>query len=122
MTNLFNNLNICAGAVFKAAYSPFISSSLVLSTILIHKFAFLIFLFTIFLLDCNQQILGGLFQTTILSNLSNDILLSTFVPVMIYHNAETDKSKIYSDNNGRTGIYQWTHIESGKYISVLHIT
>jgi hypothetical protein len=43
-----------------------------------------------------------------------DLLLSSFVPVIIYTNAETFKSKIYSDNKDKAGIYQWTHIESGK--------
>jgi hypothetical protein len=37
-----------------------------------------------------------------------------FVPIVIYNNAETDKSIILSDNKGRAGIYLWTHIESGK--------
>ena len=37
---------------------------------------------------------------------SYNILLSTFVPIMIYHNPETDKSKIYYDNKNKTGIYQ----------------
>ena len=37
-----------------------------------------------------------------------------FVPIVTYNNAETDKSKILSDNKGKAGIYQWTHIESGK--------
>lgn len=48
------------------------------------------------------------------THLSYDVLLSTFVPIKIYHNAETNRSKIYSDNLGKPGIYQWTHIESGK--------
>jgi len=35
-------------------------------------------------------------------------------PVIIYSNAETNKSIILKDNKNRAGIYQWTHIESGK--------
>lgn len=46
--------------------------------------------------------------------LSNEFLLSAFVPIMIYHNTDTEKSKIYSENKGKAGIYMWTHIESGK--------
>jgi len=42
------------------------------------------------------------------------ILYSTFVPLMIYSNADSDKSKILADNKGRSGIYQWTHLESNK--------
>lgn len=34
--------------------------------------------------------------------------------VIVYSNADTDKSKILSDNKGKAGIYQWTHKESGK--------
>ena len=34
--------------------------------------------------------------------------------VKIYNNAETDKLQILSDNKGKAGIYQWTHIESNK--------
>jgi hypothetical protein len=29
-------------------------------------------------------------------------------------NAETDRSKILSDTKDKTGIYQWTHLESSK--------
>ena len=31
-----------------------------------------------------------------------------------YSNVDTDKSKILKDNKGRAGIYQWTHVQSGK--------
>jgi group I intron endonuclease len=44
-----------------------------------------------------------------------------FVPVIIYNNANTDKSRILSDNKGKTGIYLWTHNESGKiYVGSAH--
>jgi len=33
---------------------------------------------------------------------------------MIYHNAETEKSNIFSNNKNKAGIYLWTHLESGK--------
>jgi len=46
--------------------------------------------------------------------LSSEFVLSSFVPVMIYHNLETDKSRILSDNKGKAGIYMWTHLKSGK--------
>jgi len=36
------------------------------------------------------------------------------VPAIIYNNANTDKSQILKDNNGRAGIYQWRHIKSGQ--------
>src|SRR5690606_10672289 len=31
-----------------------------------------------------------------------------------FSNTETDKSKILSDNKGKSGIYLWTHKDSGK--------
>jgi group I intron endonuclease len=70
-------------------------------------------------------VLGGLSQTTLLSQSieisplffqTHEILssLSFFVPIMIYPNAEIDKSRILSDTKGKTGIYMWVHLESGK--------
>jgi hypothetical protein len=44
------------------------------------------------------------------TNNSNE--LTKFIPIIIYNNAETDRSKILLDN--KAGIYKWTHIESGK--------
>jgi group I intron endonuclease len=35
-------------------------------------------------------------------------------PAIVYSNAETDKLQILSDNKKRSGIYLWTHKESGK--------
>jgi group I intron endonuclease len=39
---------------------------------------------------------------------------SYLAPVIIYLNAQTDKSNILTDNKGKTGIYLWIHIESNK--------
>jgi hypothetical protein len=36
----------------------------------------------------------------------------SFIPVIIYNNADTDKLRILTDNSGKAGIYQWTHNES----------
>jgi group I intron endonuclease len=49
-----------------------------------------------------------------LFNTSNSFIFSCLVPMMIYRNAETDKSQILSDTKGKTGIYMWTNIQSGK--------
>jgi len=49
-----------------------------------------------------------------ISSLSSEFVLSAFVPVMIYHNAETEKSKILPGNKREAGVYMWTHNESGK--------
>jgi len=38
----------------------------------------------------------------------------SFVAIIVYSNANTDKLKILSDNKGRAGIYMWTQNESGK--------
>lgn len=38
----------------------------------------------------------------------------SFSPFIIYNNADTEKLIILKDNAGKTGIYQWTHKESGK--------
>lgn len=36
------------------------------------------------------------------------------VPVKVYRNADKEKGSIIEDNKGRTGIYRWVQIESGK--------
>ena len=45
---------------------------------------------------------------------TNKILLSFFVPLMIYSNPHKDKSLILSDLKGKTGIYMWIHKESSR--------
>ena len=42
----------------------------------------------------------------------SNIILICFVPIMIYSKAKTEKSYIYTEN--KAGIFQWTHIKSGK--------
>lgn len=39
---------------------------------------------------------------------------SKLVPVRIYINPDKEKELIVNENKGRTGIYRWVHIESGK--------
>jgi len=46
-----------------------------------------------------------------MNNTNNNV---SFTPIIIYNNAETDKSKILKDNKGKAGIYMWTHKETGK--------
>ena len=36
------------------------------------------------------------------------------IPIYSYLNADTQKKLIYLDNKGKTGIYRWTNIISGK--------
>jgi group I intron endonuclease len=77
-------------------------------------------------LSSGLGILGGLFQTTLLSQsleifilgnysyMEQSNLLLSLIPIVTYPNADTDRSQILSDNKGKAGIYMWTHIESGK--------
>jgi len=65
-------------------------------------------LFSIFIIFINL-LLADIF----LESLDFDCLL-TVAPVIVYSNAETDKSQILKDNKGKTGIYLWTHITSGQ--------
>lgn len=46
--------------------------------------------------------------------LDHEILISCLVPVMVYDNPETDKSRILCENKYKAGIYMWRHKESGK--------
>lgn len=50
----------------------------------------------------------------LLSISSQEGILSFLIPIMIYENVETDKSKVLSDNVGKAGIYLWTHKGSSK--------
>ena len=98
-----------------------------LSTIFI-RFAFLVFLFSLFLYGNSAELLGGLYQTTLLPINSLIImgdssfiqetkefdLLFTLVPIIVYSNAETDKLRILSENRDLAGIYMFTHLESRK--------
>lgn len=44
------------------------------------------------------------------------------LPVKVYTNADRDKELIIDENKGRSGIYRWVHIESGKsYIGSSYI-
>jgi hypothetical protein len=36
-----------------------------------------------------------------------------FAQVILYVNVVADRNKILSDNEGKAGVYMWTHIESG---------
>jgi len=86
-------------------------------------------------MSADLGILGGLFQPTLPSqSLLNSVgsLLSinefnisySFIPsfqdnllttaVIVYSNAETDKSRILSENKGKAGVYQWKHNDSDK--------
>ena len=58
-------------------------ASLYLSTILIHRFILLIFLFIIFLLVCSVGVLGGLFQITILSQSLEILILGDIILLLV---------------------------------------
>lgn len=38
----------------------------------------------------------------------------TFMPIVCYNDVLSKKKQIFSENNGKTGIYRWTHLESNK--------
>jgi group I intron endonuclease len=38
----------------------------------------------------------------------------SFVPAILYNNADINKLQILKDNKDKAGIYMWTHLESGK--------
>jgi group I intron endonuclease len=96
-------------------------ASVYLSSIF-HRIAFLILLLSV-LFSCNilhgltllteVDLLGGLLQTSQYL-LMHDTVYSILVPIMIYHNASTEKSRILTENKGKAGIYLWTHLESNK--------
>jgi len=44
----------------------------------------------------------------------SSVLYCTFVPIMIYSNADANKLQILSENKEKAGIYMWTHNASGK--------
>jgi group I intron endonuclease len=44
----------------------------------------------------------------------DSIIIYSFIPAVFYDNANTEKSRILSDNKGKAGIYLWEHKESGK--------
>jgi group I intron endonuclease len=61
------------------------------------------------------HLLGGLLELSqYLPMPDAHIALSILVPVMIYHDAEIDKSRVIEENKGKAGIYLWTHKESNK--------
>ncbi len=95
-------------------------ASIYLSTILITDLLFIESLYSYSI----SEIYGGLFQSTLLSQIpftlggfsleEPNILLSVFVPIMIYSNDNLNKLTILSDNKDKAAIYMWTHKESGK--------
>nr|QCW06929.1 hypothetical protein [Drechslerella brochopaga] len=54
----------------------------------------------------------------ILGSVSSFCLLS-FIPVAIYENADTEKIKIISDNNKKSGVYKWVNKENGNFSSLV---
>jgi len=49
-----------------------------------------------------------------LDTANSDSILYSFIPIIVYSNAETDKLLILSENKGKSGIYLWTHNETGR--------
>ena len=47
-----------------------------------------------------------------ISNFNSNIKI---ISVIIYNNADIDKSKIYEENKGKSGVYLWNNLVTGKY-------
>lgn len=88
MANLFNKLNhtVVLRVGFKTTFNTFAGSLLLTIFVLFSIFSFLE---------------------------ESEILFSIFVPIRIYNNADSDKSRILTDLKGKAGIFMWTHIETG---------
>lgn len=44
----------------------------------------------------------------------HDFLILSIIPIMFYSKADSEKINILTENRGKAGIYQWTHISSGR--------
>ena len=90
-------------------------ASTYLSTISI-RFAFLVFLYNYVLHDSSLhiEILGGLFQTTLLSQMSLLPIVLYNTPRVLYINAKTENKEILAENKGKSGIYIWINKINGK--------
>ena len=67
------------------------------------------------ILDKEQFYLDIIFSTNKDMAMNKDMgnnINGPFKSVIVYSNAETDRSKILSDLKGRAGIYKWKHLES----------
>ena len=89
-----------------------LSSSLILGSVVYERLFQLSILSQSLLILCGFSLINeynNLFS--LISSFQDNLLATT---VIIYSNAGTDKSRILLDNKGKTGIYLWTHKESGK--------
>ena len=53
-------------------------------------------------------------RTCVLNNKRTMSTSARPVPVRVYINSDEEKEYIVNENKGRSGIYRWVHIESGK--------
>jgi hypothetical protein len=53
-------------------------------------------------------------RTCVLNNKRTMSTSARPVPVRVYINSDEEKESIVNENKGRSGIYRWEHIESGK--------
>jgi len=76
-------------------------------------FSIIIGLFLIFSLFFNTSLF---FDVSLLSLIPSfqDGILTSLVPIKIYSDVNSERSKIYLENKNKAAIYMWTHKESGK--------
>lgn len=78
-------------------------SLIIVIVVLFYTFSLFIEISKLFLIIFIQNNLGV-----------DESVLISFAPIIVYSNADRDKSKILSDNKGKAGIYMWTHLESDR--------
>ena len=93
-------------------------ASHLLSTILIHRIAFLVFLSSCFM----PEILGEYIQSIISQNKHLDLFMPmSLLPIVLYNtprvlyiNAKTDYKEVLKENKGKSGVYVWINKINGK--------
>jgi hypothetical protein len=112
---LFSSQNFSTVLFFISYLAKTKSLGLRLTANMIDNIALLIILYIIFDSVIVTEFLSTYYFNFALTSSIHDFFeLFSFVPVIVYKNAETDKNNILSENKDKAGIYQWTHIESGK--------
>jgi hypothetical protein len=48
------------------------------------------------------------------SFVNSDSVLLAVTPIVVYSNADTQKFEILKENRGKSGVYRWTNLVSGK--------
>jgi group I intron endonuclease len=89
-------------------------------TFIAHLFSYVILGFTItFIAHLFSYVILGFTpsETTDLFSFmaAHSFLLSAVAPLVVYNNADTQKTSILSENRGKSGVYRWIYKETGKF-------